>query len=85
MQDKEAQPMPPSFARHTVSFIVRLWAEPGEEQGQPCWRGQIEPVGSNRSSEKVHFQVPAALLEFLTASVVPVSSIRGNIELKEEQ
>ncbi|MBU0494633.1 MAG: hypothetical protein KKA73_08730 [Chloroflexi bacterium] len=48
--------------RHTVSFVVRLWAEPARASGESHWRGQIEHVGSGQTT---HFQVPAALLEFL--------------------
>jgi hypothetical protein len=53
--------MPHPFERHTVSFVVRLWVEP-LQTGQMHWRGQIEHVGSG---QKTHFQVPAALLDFV--------------------
>lgn len=34
------------LSRHTVSFVVRLWAEyMGEDP--PTWRGEIESVGSD--------------------------------------
>lgn len=53
-----------SFERRTVSFVVRLWVEPAQAQGELHWRGQIEHIGSG---ETANFQVPAALLEFLAA------------------
>ncbi len=56
--------MSQTIKRHTVSFVVRLWAEPAREPGESHWRGQIEHVGSGQTT---HFQVPAALLEFLRA------------------
>jgi hypothetical protein len=48
--------------RHTLSFIVRLWAEPSEAAETPVIRVQVEHVGSG---EKVSWQAPAALIEFL--------------------
>lgn len=49
--------------RRTVSFIVRMWAEPSVSGGDLCWRGQVEHVGS---SELVNFQIPSALIALLT-------------------
>jgi hypothetical protein len=56
--------MPQSFERHTISFILRLWVESTQDSGQSRWRGQVEHVGSG---ERVYFEVPAALLDFLAA------------------
>ena len=50
--------------RRTISFILRLWAEPTASDGPPRWQGQIEHVGSGQA---IYFQIPAPLLEFLTA------------------
>ncbi|HBY97442.1 MAG: hypothetical protein M5U01_38610 [Ardenticatenaceae bacterium] len=58
--------MPQPFERRTISFVVRLWLEPMPQQSESHWRGQIEHVGSG---EKVHFQVPAALLAFLAEHI----------------
>lgn len=55
--------MSQSFERRTISFVVRLWAEPGPAPGALNWRGQIEHVGSGRIT---HFAIPPALVEFLT-------------------
>jgi len=50
--------------RRTISFILRLWAEPTASDGPSRWQGQIEHVGSGQA---IYFQIPAPLLEFLTA------------------
>lgn len=50
--------------RRTVSFIVRLWTEPGLTPGALNWRGQVEHVGSGQI---IHFQIPPALVEFLVS------------------
>lgn len=76
--------MPQPFERRTISFVVRLWAEPMQRQGEPHWRGQIEHVGSG---EKVHFQVPAALLEFLAEHIErlpPPPVARGPAPMERE-
>ncbi len=33
-----------------VSFVVRLWVEPRQEEGRARWRGQIEQVGSGEKA-----------------------------------
>jgi len=60
--------------RHTISFILRLWVEPIQTEGEPRWRGQIEHVGSG---EKTHFQLPAALVEFLVANLPAAAAEAG--------
>jgi hypothetical protein len=57
--------MTPWTERRTISFILRLWVEPAATGEQPRWQGQIEHVGSGQIT---HFQIPAALVEFLTDS-----------------
>lgn len=47
--------------RQTISFVVRLWHEPGADPAQ--WRGQIEHVGSG---DIAHFQFSNGLWEFLS-------------------
>jgi len=64
------------FERHTIAFIIRLWVEPMQEQGEPQWRGQIEQVGGG---EKVYFRVPAALVEFLA------QSLRGSSQREDRE
>lgn len=59
--------MPHAFERHTISFVLRLWMEPVQEQGGHNWRGQLEHVGSG---EKAYFQVPEALLSMLAGYLV---------------
>ncbi len=61
------------FERQTVSFVLRLWSEPGQAPGETQWRGQIEHVGSG---DAAHFVVPAPLLE-LFAAHFPASSTLG--------
>lgn len=58
--------MPQLFERHTISFVVRLWVEAAQTGDNPQWRGQIEHVGSGKTA---YFQVPTALLEFLTEHI----------------
>lgn len=55
--------MSQALERRTVSLIVRLWAEPTSTPGVLNWRGQVEHVGSGQIT---HFQIPPALVEFLT-------------------
>lgn len=62
--------MSPAFERQTVSFVIRLWLEPGQKQDESQWRGQIEHIGSGATA---YFQVPVELLQFL-ASCVPAPS-----------
>ena len=52
------------FEVHTISFIVRLWAEPLQADDKYRWRGQIEHVGGE---ETAYFEVPTGLLEFVAA------------------
>ncbi|MBI1744241.1 hypothetical protein HYR54_14400 [Candidatus Acetothermia bacterium] len=59
--------MAQSFARHTVSFVLRLWVESGEQPDEPQWRGQIEHVGSG---EKAHFQDLSALQNTMAKFVI---------------
>ncbi len=61
------------FERQTVSFVLRLWSEPGQAPGETQWRGQIEHVGSG---DAAHFVVPAPLLA-LFATHFPASSAPG--------
>ncbi|GEM_PF-3534794 len=56
------------FERRTIAFVVRLWQEPMHRSGEPAWRGQIEHVGSH---EAAHFEVPAGLVSFLAAHLIP--------------
>ena len=66
-----------SFERQTISFVVRVWAEPTASP-QPQWRAQIEHVPSG---EQVHIQISAALCEFLAAHLptktIPAESPKG--------
>jgi len=52
--------------RRTISFVVRIWQEPGKVGAPPLWRGQIEEVTSGEVS---YFQLSAALIEFLARIV----------------
>ena len=61
------------FERHTTSFILRLWVEP-MQSSESQWRGQIEHVDSG---EKTHFQLPAALVEFLVANLPAAAAEAG--------
>ena len=58
--------MPQLFERHTIAFVIRLWVEPMQQEQGLRWRGQIEHVGSG---EKTYFQVPVALMAFLTECI----------------
>lgn len=53
--------------QQTLSFVVRLWIEPRSPAGRPVYRGQIEHIASG---EKNHFQVPAALLDWLADNLL---------------
>lgn len=72
--------MPQSFARHTVSFVLRLWVEPGAQPNDPQWRGQLEHVGSG---EKIHFQDFSSLPE--TVAKLLSGSVSLNTMGKEEE
>ncbi len=56
--------MAESLERRAVSFIVRLWREPMQQQGAAQWRGQIQRVDSG---ETASFQIPESFLDFLRA------------------
>ena len=73
--------MSQSFARHTISFVLRLWMEPGAQPNDPQWRGQLEHVGSG---EKAHFQDFSSLPETV-ARFLPGSVFLNTIENEEEQ
>ncbi len=34
-------------SQETLTFLVRLWREPGAD-GQDCWRGRVEHVASQQ-------------------------------------
>jgi hypothetical protein len=48
-----------------ISFVVRLWVEPRQEEGRPRWRGQIEQVGSG---EQAYFRDVEGLLAAMAKS-----------------
>ena len=62
---------------HFIDFV-----EPMQQRGEPQWRGQIEHVGSG---EKTHLQVPAPLLEFLTAHLPSPTADEPNDERVSEE
>ncbi len=49
-----------SLEEQSVSFVIRLWLEPGD--GQPQWRGHIRHV---QGQSELYFSDFQALLEFL--------------------
>jgi len=49
------------LSRHTVIFVVRLWAE-YLEQTPPAWRGEVEHV---QNGEKIAFRDLATLVAFI--------------------
>jgi len=52
-----------SLTEHSVSFIVRIWHEPGRHESDPAqWRGSIEEV---ESGERVYFTAATRMLVFL--------------------
>jgi len=60
--------------RRTISFILRLWAEPAAIGEQPRWQGQLEHVGSGQVT---HFQIPPALVQFLIGCLPPRAAEQG--------
>jgi hypothetical protein len=55
-----------SLATHpTATFIVRMWAEPVNED-QCEWRGQVEHL---QTGEKRYFQQLDIVLEFVTSHI----------------
>jgi hypothetical protein len=50
--------------RHTITFIVRVWAE-YLEQTPPSWRGEVERLDSG---EQIHFRQLSQVLNFIQFS-----------------
>lgn len=49
--------------RRYASFLVRIWQEPREKEGQPPqWRGSIEHV---QGEEKFYFKDQQAMVELI--------------------
>lgn len=54
--------------RPTLAFVLRLWREPGTQEGEDGWRGLIRPLATNGLSageEEVPFLGLGSLLEAL--------------------
>jgi hypothetical protein len=61
--------------RPAVAFVLRLWREPGDQEGDAGWRGQIRPLDTGKT--ETYFQglddLPAALRTLLARENVPVT------------
>lgn len=61
------------LARHTVVFVIRMWAEYFEEK-PPCWRGEIECVDTG---SKICFHNPQEIERFLQTNTLQPSKFSG--------
>ena len=57
--------MKPLATHPTATFVVRMWAEPINEDHSE-WRGQVEHL---QSGEKRYFQQLDIVLEFVTSHI----------------
>jgi len=59
--------------RPTVAFVLRLWREPGTQEGDAGWRGQLRLLDTGNT--ETYFQglddLPAALRKLLDRENVP--------------
>jgi hypothetical protein len=56
---------------HTHAFIVRLWLEPREIQGEkPLWRGVIEHVPTGRRLSLKNLDMTTAFIESYLPGII---------------
>lgn len=53
----------PGESKRHVSFIIALWLEPREQQGEPNWRWRVTEVNTG---EKVYFHRIDDLLAYVS-------------------
>lgn len=65
--------------RPAIAFVLRLWREPGAQEGDAGWRGQLRPLDTGET--ETYFQgldnLPVALRHLLDQEDVPTPRFDG--------
>ncbi len=77
--------------RPAVAFVLRLWREPSDQEGDAGWRGQIRPLGAGKTETYFHGldDLPVTLRQMLNQKdvlIIPASDQAGqNVKQENEK